>query len=520
MTNELGPLDWLVLAGYFAGMLWLGLHFGRRQKSTARYFLGAQTLPGWAIGLSMFATVISSWAFLALPGKAFAADLQYLMTIASLPLSTLLATWLLIPLFRAKIRLSAYEYLERRFGLAARAYGNVAFLVVHFGKMGAILYLLCLAVSGMTGWNLYLLIVIVGAITVAYTYIGGIEAVVWTDVVQGFLLIGGAFLSLAYLLYSAPGGASGLLATASASGKFRLATTSWSWEGVSVYVFLLFGLNYYFQKYTADQTMVQRYLLAKDSRQAGRALWLSSMLIILVWVVFMLIGALLWAFYQLEPEILPAAVRFRPDSVFPYFIGHQLPTGISGLILAGLLAATMSTLASDLNSLGAVLFADYYSKLAKRPTDRRPLRFSRMSVLISGVLMVLLGLWMTRIHSMADAAFEFVSLVGGGVLGLYMLGILTRRTSTRGVYVGLAAGIVFLVWAYLNPAIGSAWFSSLPRFPLNTLWVGLLGNVLVFIVGLLASLVLSPGYRWSPRNDSGVEAISSGEPRMEITQAS
>jgi SSS family solute:Na+ symporter len=244
------------------------------------------------------------------------------------------------------------------------------------------------------------------------------------------------------------------------------------------------------------------------------------MLIVLVWVVFMLIGALLWAFYQLQPEILPTAVRSRPDSVFPYFIGHQLPSGISGLILAGLLAATMSTLASDLNSLGAVLFDDYYSKLVRRASDRRRLRFSRMSVLISGLLMVLLALWMTRIHSMADAAFEFVSLVGGGVLGLYMLGILTRRASPRGVYVGLAAGIVFLVWAYLNPAGGKPWFNSLPRFPLNALWVGMLGNVLVFITGLLASLVLSPGYRWSPPDDSGSEAISSGETAIETTQAS
>lgn len=512
-------IDWLVLAGYFAGMLWLGLHFGRRQKSAARYFLGNQAIPGWAVGLSMFATVISSWAFLALPGKAFAADLQFLVTIASLPLCTLLATRLLIPLFRSKIRLSAYEYLERRFGLGARAYGNVAFLVVHFGKMGAILYLLCLAVCGMTGWDLYLLIVVVGVMTVAYTYVGGIEAVVWTDVVQGFLLIGSAFVSLVYLLYSAPGGASAMLATASASDKFRLATTSWSWGGVSVWVFLLFGLNYYSQKYTADQTVVQRYLLAKDSRQAAGALWLSSTLIILVWVVFMLIGALLWAFYQLQPEILPAAVRSRPDSVFPYFIGHQLPAGVSGLILAGLLAATMSTLASDLNSLGAVLYDDYYSKFSRRSSDRRRLRFSRMSVLVSGVLMILLGLWMTRIHSMADAAFEFVSLVGGGVLGLYMLGILTRRASPRGVYVGLAVSALVLVWAYVNPASGEVWLSSLPRFPLNGLWLGLLGNVTVFVVGLLASFVLSPGYRWNPTDDSLAHRLSSGQGQAETVQS-
>jgi solute:Na+ symporter, SSS family len=513
-ANALGILDWLVLATYFAGVIRLGIHFASRQKSSNRYFLGVRNLPGWAIGLSMFATIISSWAFLALPGKAFAADLQYLMAIATLPLSTVIATRLLIPLFRSRIRLSAYEYLESRFGLPARAYGNLAFLVVHFGKMGAILYLLCLAVSGMTGWNLYLLIVLVGLATVVYTYVGGIEAVVWTDVLQGLLLIGSAIFSFVYLLLAAPGGASAIVATASEAGKLKLATTAWTWEGVSVWVLLFFGLNYYFQKYATDQTVVQRYLLAKSSRQTVRALWLSSLLIMLVWVLFMAIGALLWAFYELQPGLLPEAVKSRPDAVFPYFIGHQLPTGVSGLILSGLLAATMSTLASDLNSLGAVLFEDYYSKLVRQASERSRLDFSRASVLISGVLVILLGLWMTSIHSMADAAFEFVSVVSGGVLGLYLLGIFTRRASPRGAYLALTLGVAFLAWAYMNPAIGETWLDFLPRFPFNSLWLGLLGNVLVFVVGLAASLILTPGYRWRPPV-SGKEEISSEEVRGE-----
>jgi SSS family solute:Na+ symporter len=494
-ANALNPVDWVILIVYFGFMIWLGTRFAKRQTSTDRYFLGKGRLPGWAVGLSMFATIISSWAFIALPGKSFKDDLQYLMVISTLPVSTMLAVRFLIPLFRNKIRLSAYEYLERRFGMPARVYGNLAFIIVHFGKMGAILYLLSLAITSMTGWNIFVVIGFVGLATMIYTLFGGIEGVVWSDVIQGILLLGGGIISFLFLLFTVPGGAENIFKTAMHAQKLKLISTGFDWGGTGFIVFLCFGLNFYMQKYASDQTVVQRYLLSRSTRQSAKALWTSSLLIMFVWILFMGIGALLWAFYRIQPGLLPAGLWNQPDRIFPYFIGHQLPAGITGIILAGLMAATMSTLSSDLNSLASILADDYYSKLNKDKTDKQKLLFSRVSVLVSGILAVLLASAMTRIHSMADAAFNFVSLVAGGVLGMYMLGLFTRRCSNRGLYSGIGTGVLFILWATFSNVNRTNPLSWLPRFPLHTLWIGLLGNCVVFISGLLFSAVLSPKYR-------------------------
>lgn len=489
MTGSVTLLDWAVVLGYLALVVWLGARFGGRQTSSNRYFLGNRTLPGWAIAMSMFATIISSWAFLALPGKGFQSDLQHLAVIALIPIAAWLSSRWIVPFFRDRVKLSAYEYLETRFGIGARLYGNLAFLVVHFGKMAAILYLLCLAFAEMTGWNIFVLIAVVGVSTLVYTFFGGIEGVVWTDVMQGALLLLAGLVSIGFILLGAPGGAGAVFDTALEAGKFQLVSAEWTWNRPSTGLLMIFGLNFYFQKYAADQTVVQRYLLSPSPRQASRALWISSILIMLVWVLFMSVGVLLWAYYQLQPGLLPAELLAKPDKIFPYFIGHALPPGVTGFILAGLLAATMSTLSSDLNSLSAVVLDDYYRKLRPNRSDAHQLAVSRVIVLVAGVLGVFLAMAMTRIHSMADAAFDFVSLVGGGVLGMYLLGMVTRRGTARGLYIGVAFGVALVLWSYFLGSKTSA-LPALPRFPLHTLWVGLLSNLVVFSCGYLASRVV------------------------------
>lgn len=492
-------LDWCMVCGYFFLIVFMGLRFGRRQVSSERYFLASGQLPGWAVGLSMFATIISSWAFLALPGKSWSTDVSYLMVVSLVPVATCLAVLWVVPLFRHRIRLSAFEFLEQRFGAGARVYGNLAFLVVHFGKMAAILYLLCLAVAQMTGWNIHVLIAAVGLSTLVYTYFGGIEGVVWTDVVQGMLLFAAGVIAVAFLLFAAPVGPGEVLGTAWNAGKFRLMSFELGWEKASTPVLMIFGLNFYLQKFLADQTVVQRFLLAPSSGQASRALWISSGCLLLVWILFLTVGALLWSYYQLQPKALPAELLAKPDGIFPYYIAHEIPPGITGLMLAGLLAATMSTLSSDLNCLSAVFLDDYYRKLTLEKDDRTELRVSRFVVVAAGLLGIGLAMAMTRIHSMADAAFEFVSLVGGGVLGMYLLGILTRRASARGVYIGVVTAVALILWAYFCGP-GKTGISWLPRFPLHGLWVGLMGNVVVFAVGYAASLLLPNSLRPNERS--------------------
>ncbi|MHC4335312.1 MAG: sodium:solute symporter family transporter [Planctomycetota bacterium] len=321
--SALKVIDWLIIAAYFAFVIWLGSRFGKKQTSSERYFLGNRKLPGWAVGMSIFATIISSWAFLGLPGKSFGTDMQYLLTIAPIPLTVCIAVFFLIPLFRKKIRLSAYEYLERRFGLLARFYGDILFIAGHFFKMSMVLYLMCLALQGVTGWSVLILIVAVGLATTTYTYFGGIEGVVWTDVTQGFLLLAGGVLSLFFLLFNTPLSPGEILTAAQEAGKFKLVSADFGWSKLSVFLLLVLGFNHYLAKYTTDQTVVQRYLLAPSSKQASRALWVSVLLLGVVWVLFMTVGVLLWVFYHNQPSLLPDAVfhrpsasggRYRPDS--------------------------------------------------------------------------------------------------------------------------------------------------------------------------------------------------------------
>lgn len=488
METSLNLIDVLLLVAYLALTTWLGVRFSAKQTSSGAFFLGSKALPAWAIAMSMFATIISSWAFMALPGRGFMGGIGYLLAITMAPVTAWITARWVVAFFRREVRLSAYEYLERRFGAGARTYGNLAFLIVHFGKMAAILYLLCLALAGLTGWNLFVLIAIVGVASVIYSYFGGIEGAVWTEVIEGALLILAGGLAIGFALFGAPGGPGAVIEKAWDAGRLNLFAGSFDWAKVGPVVLLCFSFNYYLQKYVTDQTIVQRMLLAPSDQRAGRALFQSSGLLVLVWVIFMSVGVLLWAFYALQPGLLPDAVRGKPDTVFPFFIANELPAGVRGLVLAGLVAGTVSTLSSDLNSLGAVVFEDYYRRWRPRATEKRQLGISRGVVLIAGFFCVGLAMAMTRIHSMADAALEFVSLVGGGVLGMFLLGMLVPRCSRQVLYGALACGAVFSLWAtFCGP--GDDAISWLPRFPLHTLWVGVCANLMVFTLGWIGSRV-------------------------------
>jgi len=266
-----------------------------------------------------------------------------------------------------------------------------------------------------------------------------------------------------------------------------------------------FGFAHYLAKYTTDQTVVQRYLLAPSSRQAARSLWVSIVLLWIVWVVFMIIGGLLWAYYEGKPGLLPDAVRAKPDQVFAYFIGHQLPVGVTGLILAGVFAAAMSTLSSDLNSLASVLVDDFYNKFAKGASEKSRFVFSRFSVIACGVCAILLAIALRREKSMVDAFFGFSSVIAGGIIGVFFLGLFTRRCSSKGLYAGLSVGVAFVAWASVTnephmkrlglDGLVRAMPEWLPKFEINILWLGLIGNLMVFILGYAASLILSRGYK-------------------------
>lgn len=312
---------------------------------------------------------------------------------------------------------------------------------------------------------------------------------IWSDVIQAFLCWVGAFISLGYLLFAPPGGPSAVFKLAAENHKFSLGSMSWDFSKPTIPVLVLYGFSWYFQRYVADQTVVQRYLIAKSDRDAMKGVALGACLTVPIWALFMLIGTSTWAFYKLTGIALPATIT-KADQVFPYFVSTQLPPGLAGLFMASLIGAAMTMLASDLNSLASVGVQDFYRPVAKNPTDTQCLRLARVLVAVLGGLSTLLGLVLSHMKGNALTMWFAVSaMVAGGLAGLFLLAYLSKRTNRYGVYAGMVACSLFTVWAVLtkgaNPIVnlGHGW-----NFPWDELMIGACGHVVMFVVGYAASL--------------------------------
>ncbi|HET8546896.1 MAG TPA: sodium:solute symporter [Bryobacteraceae bacterium] len=483
-------LDLVVVVAYLGLMVGIGLWFARRQKTTETYF--KRTVPFWAMGMSMLATMISSVTFVAYPGSSFAKDWSLLvpgfMLLAVLPF----VGRVIIPFYREEVGMSAYEYFQKRFGRPARMYASIAFSLAHFSKMGFVLYLMALTIASMTGWDIVTVIVGVALVMVFYTVIGGIEAVVWSDVVQGIVMWIGIAISLGFLLFLPPGGPGAVFDIAARNGKFSFGSHDWDFTRATIPVAILYGLFWYGQRYVADQTMVQRYLLAKSDKAAFRGVAMGAFMCVPVWALFMLIGTCVWSFFQLTGELVPASIT-KADQMFPWFLSAHLPPGVLGLLLASLTGAAMTMLASDLNSLAMVLVEDFYRAARPRSTDKERLRAARVIVVVVGLLNVLTALLLVQTRGSALAMWFAVSAIAsGGLAGLFFLAFLTPRASRAGVWAGIACSTAFTVWAVLTkgarPLIDMAPFN----YRGDDLTIGAVGNIVLFTVGLFTSLLVAP----------------------------
>jgi SSS family solute:Na+ symporter len=482
-------LDLLVIALYMATLVSFGIRFSRRQTSTDRYFVAKRSIPSWAMGLSFLATLISSVTFIAYPGSSYAGDWTNLVPGFMVVLVLALVGAVVIPFFRHMLRMSVYEYFGKRFGYGARVYASLAFMAGHFSKMGFVFYLLSLTVSSMTGWNTDRVIIAVGVITVCYTLIGGIEAVIWADVVQGFVLWLGIFICLAYLLFLPPGGPMAALHMAWNAHKISLGSMAPDLARPTFLVLSLYGFFFYLQKYTADQTIVQRYLVAKSDRGALRGIALGAVLCVPVWGLFMLIGTLSWSFYRTTGEKLPAYVN-KADQVFPHFITTHVPAGLAGLFLAALFGAAMANLSSDLNSLAAIGVQDYYRVLRPDSTERRRLQVAKAIVAVCGGLCMVIAVALAHTHGTALGLWYTISaIVAGGLAGLFLLAFLSERASKTSAHVGIAASLIFTTWATLTLGGGKLWNLGRVNFPLHDYMIGVIGHLVLLAVGYAASFI-------------------------------
>ena len=494
--------DTFVIAAYMIVLVGIGIRVAGRQRTTDAYFVAGRSVPGWAAGLSLLATIITSVTFIAYPGAAYAGDWNLLVPGILFVVVILSIGPVVVPFFRHVVSMSVYEYFGKRFGPTVRMYASFAFATGHFAKMGFVFYLLALAVAGFTGWPITFLIAGLGVITIFYTFIGGLRAVIWTDVVQGFLLWTGVAITLVLLLVSPharPGQMFHLLA---AHHKLSLGSMSFDLTRPTFWTLAFYGLFFYLQKYTADQTVVQRYLAARSDRSAMRGIAMGASLCLPVWTAFMLIGSLLWAFYRLSGQSLPASIT-RPDQVFPYYMVTQMPTGIAGLFLAALFGAAMSMLASDLNCLGLILVEDFYSHFFPRHTDAQRLRFGKAAVVLCGFLAIAVALRLSSTHGSALALYyAATAIVAGGLAGLFLLAFLSPRAGRLAAIAGIVANLLFTAYATLTFGGGKMLNLHRYNYPWSDYTIGVFGNLLLLAVGLLCAAIFP-----APQNLSSTHTL-------------
>jgi SSS family solute:Na+ symporter len=477
-------IDGVVIVAYMAALVALGLRFSRRQTSTDRYFVAKRSIPGWATGMSLLATLISSVTFIAYPGSAYAGDWSNLVPgLMVAPVLAVVAV-VVIPFFRHAVRTSAYEYFGRRFGYPARVYGSIAYALGHFSKMGFVFYLLALTVSSMTGWKTDSVIILVGIVTVVYTLAGGIEAVIWADVIQGFALWLGIAICVGYLLFLPAGGPGAVLAHVWQSGKISLGSRAPDFSRPTVWVLAIYGFFYYLQRYTADQTVVQRYLVARSDRAAVRGIAIGSLLCIPVWTLFMLIGTLCWEYYRAAPPAMKA------DQVFPYFITTHVPPGLAGLFMAALFGAAMANLSSDFNSLAAIAVEDYYRMARPESGEKKRLRVAKIVVAVCGLLCIAVATILAHTNGTALGLWYTVSaIVAGGLAGLFLLAFLVARAGATAAYVGIGASLLFTAYATLTLDGGKLWDLGKFNFPLHNYMIGVIGHLVLLGSGCVTCLL-------------------------------
>ncbi len=451
-------------------------------------------MPGWLVGMSIFATFVSSISFLGLPGKAYQSDWNAFVFSLSIPVASIVAARFFVPLYRSVNSVSAYKYLEIRFGYWARAYASICYLLTQIIRTGAILYLLALPLNAMLGWDIGRIIIITGISVILYSMLGGISAVIWTDAVQGFILIAGALACALILTFSMPEGPGQLFSMAMEHHKFSLGGFGPSLADSTFWVVFVYGIFINLQNFGIDQNYVQRYLTAKNEKNARFSALFGGMLYLPVSFIFFYIGTALFAYYTARPELLPPGTM--SDNVFPYFIVHGLPTGMTGLVIAAIFAAGMSTVATSLNSGATIILTDFFKRFDKgRLTDKQSMIILYSFSFLMGLLGILVALAMRKVQSALDAWWTLASIFSGGMLGLFLLGYISKNVKSIHAAVGVIVGVILIAWMSLSPIYFRG--GSLMRFrsPFHGYLTIVFGTTVIFLIGFLLQLFVRKGKR-------------------------
>ncbi len=441
-NQDFGTLNYLILGAYLFLLVILGLYLAKNQNSTEDFFKAGQRIPAWAAGLSIFGTQLSAITFMAVPAKTFATNWLYFILNTTIILVAPFIIAFFLPFFRRFNLTTAYEYLEKRFNLGTRLIGSVMYISLQLGRIGIVLLLPSLALSVVSGINVQTCILAMGILSIFYTVLGGIEAVIWTDVLQVIILLGGAALTLTILLLNLDFNL--VLTQVESYNKLKIVDSDFDFSSPTIWVILLGGLATNIIQYGSDQTIVQRYLTTRDEEAARKSIWTGAWLALPATLIFFSIGTLLFVFYQSRPEAL-AVTLDNTDAIFPWFIVNELPQGISGLMIAAIFAASMSSLDSSMNSVSTVAITDFIRRLAPIRDEKKYLLWARGITATIGIIGIALAIAMAKwgVNSLWDQFNLFIGLFTGGLGGIFILGIFSSRANGQGAIIGLiVSGIV------------------------------------------------------------------------------
>lgn len=515
--NNLPLLDLTVIGVYLLSMVLIGYYFSRKEQGSEQFTKAGGAIPGWAIGLSLYATFLSSNTFIGVPGKAFGSNWNSFVFSLAMPLSAWVAAKYFVPFYRRSGEVSAYTHLEHRFGSWARTYAVICFLLTQLARMGSIFFGIALSLQALTGIPMTTVMLVVGACIIVYTVLGGIEAVIWTEVLQAVVLTFGALLIIYYVHSGVPGGFPEIIEIGKAADKFSLGSFSFDFTSATFWVILLYGFFINLNNFGMDQNYVQRYHTAKSPREAASSIWMCVWLYLPISAVFFLIGTCLYSYFEVHPELLvfvkeqaaremlpvgasaaqitELAATLQPadygDKVMPWFMVNKIPTGLVGLIVSGILAAAMSTISSGMNASATVFSEDIYQRYFNRSaTDKQKLRVLYIGTAVFGLAGVFTGIAMIGAKSILDMWWELSGIFAAGMLGIFLLGLISRRTNSHEGFTATLIGVLVIIWMTFSKNLPDDY--SFLRFSLHVNMIIVIGTLTIFLVGVLLTKLRKP----------------------------
>ena len=474
-------LDYLALIGYLVVIVGIGIYFSRRENTTNDYFLAGRRVPWWAASLSIFSTYLSAVTFMGIPAAAFKEDWVTILINLGIILVAPVTVFCFLPFYRRLNVTTIYEYLEMRFSLGIRIYGSLSFVLLQLAKMGIYLLLPSLALATVTGFNVYACILVMGLLCTIYTVLGGIEAVIWTDVLQSCVLVGGGLLCIGTIFAAEQFDFSGMLAVANDADKFHIFNTEGGIDSSVFWVVIIGGFFIQLVPFSSDQVIAQRFLTTCDEKAAARSVWAHAGIVVPASLLFFGLGTALFVYYASRPEMLPTG-DVKNDAIVPWFIATRLPAGLAGLVIAGLFAATMSTVDSGIHSIATSLVNDVHRKLRPDADDRQRLKMARILTVGAGLFGTVSALVISKMDagSLWKLILLLVGLFGSSLTGVFLLGVFTSRASTRGVVLGIAVSIMSLIMLRTF------------EIPIHSFLTAAVGVLSCVVVGYFASIFL-PG---------------------------